>query len=128
MASIIVDEGDGGRVHPLDRARTVVGSNPRCDLQLRHLSATGTRFVIESAGRPARIRVLKGEVRLNGRVVLASELRHNDALGVGETTLIYVDPPADGRATPQSPAQADAAATLRALQELSDALGRPPRP
>ena len=123
MASIIVDEGDGARVHPLGRQRTIVGSNPRCDLQLRHLSATGTRFAIEAGERPARVKVLKGEVQLNGRVVLACELKHNDRLQVGEATLLFVDPP---EGAPLSPAQADAAATLRALQELSDALGRPP--
>jgi len=126
MASLIVDEGDGARVHPLGGDRTVVGSNPQCDLQLRHRSTTGTRFVIDSAGRPVRIAVLKGEVLLNDRPVLAAELRHNDTLRVGEATLLYLDPPQGGAATPRSPALADAEATLRALQKLGEALSRPP--
>ena len=123
MASFIVDEGEGAREHRLTGGRTVVGSNPQCDLQLRHRSATGTRFIVESASRPARIAVLKGEVLLNDRPVLAADLRHNDLLRAGETTLLFLDPPAGGRFTPQSPAQADAADTLRALQRLRDALG-----
>jgi hypothetical protein len=127
MASIIVDEGDGTREHRLSNDRTVVGSNPQCDVQLRHRSATGTRFVIDALSRPCRIAVLKGEVLLNDRSVLSAELRHNDLLRVGETTLHYLDPPAGGAARPQSPALADAADTLRALQRLRDTLDEPPR-
>lgn len=126
MASIIVDEGDGAHEHRLSNDRTVVGSNPQCDVQLRHRSATGTRFVIDSLGRPCRISVLKGEVLLNDRSVLASDLRHNDLLRVGETTLLFVDRP-EGPSPPPSPALADAADTLRALQQLRDTLDEPPR-
>jgi hypothetical protein len=122
MASIIVDEGGGSRQPPLSGDRTVVGSNPQCDVQLRHLSATGTRFVIDSAGRPARVSVLKGEVLLNDRAVLASELRHHDTLSIGEVTVLYVDPPPGGLTMPDSPAFADAADTLRALERLRDAV------
>ena len=122
MARIIVDEGDGSREHTLSGDRTVVGSNPQCDLQLRHRSATGTRFVIDSGARPARLTVLKGDVLLNDRSVLASELRHHDSLRVGEVSLLYLDPPAGGRSVPLSPALADAADTLRALERLRDSL------
>ena len=122
MASIIVDEGAGSREHALSGDRTVVGSNPQCDVQLRHRSATGTRFVIDSAGRPARLTVLKGDVLLNDRAVLACALRHHDSLRVGEVSLLYLDPPAGGPKVPPSPALADAADTLRALERLRDAL------
>lgn len=121
MASIIVDEGDGSRELPLPRDRTLVGSNPQCDVQLRHVTATGTRFVIDAAVQPARVTVLKGEVLLNDRVVLASDLRHNDTLRAGEATLLFLDPP-EGAPAHASPALADAADTLRALQRLRDSL------
>jgi hypothetical protein len=101
-----------------------VGSNPQCDVQLRHRSATGSRFVIDALARPCRLTVLKGEVLLNDRSVLSSELRHNDLLLVGETTLRYVDPPAGRPPPPPSPALADAADTLRALERLRDSLPR----
>ncbi|HVQ25500.1 MAG TPA: FHA domain-containing protein [Planctomycetota bacterium] len=122
MASIIVDEGDGPRQLQLPRDRTLVGSNPQCDVQLRHVTATGTRFVIDAAVQPARVTVLKGEVLLNDRVVLASDLRHNDTLRAGEATLLFLDPPEGGARAPASPAQADAADTLRALERLRDSL------
>lgn len=126
MASLIVDEGDGSREHPLSTDRTIVGSNPQCDLTLGHRSATGTRFIIDSGARPCRITVLKGQVLLNERSVLASELRHNDLLRVGECTLLYRDPPTGDAARPRSPAQADAAATLAALARLRDRIGETP--
>ena len=121
MASIIVDEGEGSHEHPLSRDRTIVGSNPQCDVRLRHRSATGSRFVIDSAASPARLTVLKGDVFLNDRSVLSSELRHHDSLRVGDVSLLYLDPPAAPRA-PASPAPADGADTLRALERLRDSL------
>lgn len=121
MASIILDEGDGPRELPLPRDRTLVGSNPQCDVQLHHVTATGTRFVIDAAVQPARVTVLKGEVLLNDRVVLAADLRHNDTLRAGEATLLFLDPP-EGAPVHASPALADAADTLRALRRLRDSL------
>jgi hypothetical protein len=128
MASLIVDEGQGAREHPLCDDRTVVGSNPRCTIRLHHVTATGTRFVLDRGQRPARLSVLKGEVLLNDRSVVTAELRHEDTLRVGACSLRYRDPPTAADAPPRSPAMDEAARTLADLSRLLDSLGRPAGP
>ena len=76
---------------------------------------------ISEAWKKRLLQLKKGDVFLNDRSVLSSELRHHDSLRVGEVSLLYLDPPAAPRA-PASPALADAADTLRALERLRDSL------
>jgi ferric-dicitrate binding protein FerR (iron transport regulator) len=128
MASMIVDEGDGAQEHPLSNDRTVVGSNPACDIRLHHVTATGSRFIVDRSAKACRISVLKGEVLLNDRSVVTAQLRHNDTLRVGEATLLYQDPPAGGAARPSSPAMTKASQTLRDLRRLLESISEPPLP
>jgi hypothetical protein len=89
MARIIVNEGEGPRSIALSAERTVVGSNPKCDVVLRHDSALGVRFAIERTPDGYRVDVIKGVVLLNETETRSAQLAHNDTLRIGESMVLF---------------------------------------
>ncbi|GJM21698.1 MAG: hypothetical protein DHS20C15_16130 [Planctomycetota bacterium] len=95
MARIIVNEGAGPRSIEL-LGMVTVGSNPSCDVVLEHPSALGVRVELKPLRFGYRVKLIKGELKLNDSSCEMADLDHNDALQIGEVMLLYKQPEGAG--------------------------------
>lgn len=90
-----------GKQFIIYRSPTIIGASPKCDITLaldkfvapQHagISQQGTRYLLTDLGTSTG-------TRINGRSVRTHLLRSGDRIGIGQTTLLFMERPTPGAA------------------------------